>query len=256
MRLAYENADTYVRWRLGAYFDVQGEQADELNDRIDAFHVWHRRNALPQYTKLAREAARRVDAGASRADMVWGYDSLRGQARESLRAAAEGLAPLLDRLNDEQIAHIERRIEVENRQFQRERLRGTEGERRGRRTKYMVERLEDWVGKLSQAQLERVREFGERAPLLGELQDRDRKRLQADVVAILRAREARARLAERVANWERGRDPVYRAALESYRGQLFTLLAELERSLSAEQRARFSGHLRRYAEDFEALAAR
>src|SRR5437867_10793184 len=37
-RLAYDHADTWLRWRAGNYLDVHGEQAEELDERIDAFH--------------------------------------------------------------------------------------------------------------------------------------------------------------------------------------------------------------------------
>jgi hypothetical protein len=245
-----------VRWKAGSYLNVQGDDAEELDDRIDEFHAWHRKNALPKYVNLAHEASRRFADGLSRQDLVWGYDSLRAQARESLRKGAELIAPLLDRLSPEQAAQIERRIAEENRQFRRDNLRGSERERRRKRAKYVVDRLEDWVGKLSQAQIERVREYAERAPMLDELRDVDRKRLQRDVMAIIRAREAQERLPERIANWERGREPAFVAALEAWREQYFAMLVDLDRSLTPEQRTRAMGHLRRYAEDFEALAAR
>jgi hypothetical protein len=256
VRFAYENADAYVRWQAGNYLDVDGEDAEELDDRIDEFHAWHRKNELPKYAKLAREASRRFADGLSRQDLVWGYDSLRAQARESLRKGAELAAPLLDRLSLGQMAQIERRIAEENRQFYRNNLRGSERDRRRKRAKYAVDRLEDWVGKLSQAQIARVREYAERAPLLEGLRDQDRKRLQRDVMAIVRAREAQKRLPERIANWERGRDPAFVAALETWREQYFAMLVDIDKSLTADQRARAMSHLRRYAEDFEALAAR
>jgi hypothetical protein len=101
-----------------------------------------------------------------------------------------------------------------------------------------------------------VREYAERAPLADELRDRDRKRLQKEVLAILRAREARKRLADQLVNWERGREPAYVAALDAWREQFFTLLVDIDRSLTPEQRARVQRQLRRYADDFEALAAR
>jgi hypothetical protein len=256
VRFAYENADAYARWKAGSYLDLEGEAAEELDDRIDEFHAWHRANELPKYVKLVHEGSRRFADGLSPQDLVWGYDSLRTQARESLRKAAELAAPLLDRLTPAQIAQVERRFGEENRKFYRDYLRGTERERRKRRAQNAVDRLEDWVGKLTQAQVERVREYAERAPLSDELRDRERKRLQQDVIAILRAREARTRLAERVAHWDRGREPAYAAAIEAWRGQYFALLLDLDRSLSAEQRARVAAHLRRYADDFESLAAR
>jgi len=256
VRFAYENADVYVRWTADGYLDVHGEDADWLDDRIREFHGWHRVNELPKYARLAQEASRRFADGLSREDVVWGYDAARAQARESLRKAAELVAPLLDRLNAGQVAHLESRIAEENRKFHRDNLRGSESERRAKRAKTIENRLEDWVGRLSRAQVERVRAFAERAPLLDELRDRDRKRLQADVVAIIRARQARQRLAERVVHYERDREPAYAAGLEQWREQAFALLVDLDATLSPEQRARAAGNLRRYAEDFEALGAR
>ena len=49
LRFAYENADAYVRWKAGNYLDVQGDDAEELDDRIDEFHAWHRKTELPMY---------------------------------------------------------------------------------------------------------------------------------------------------------------------------------------------------------------
>jgi hypothetical protein len=255
LRFAYENADTYARWRLGSYLNVQGEDADWLDERVDEFHAWHRANELPKYARLAREAEGRFADGISREDFIWGYDATRQRARESLRKAAQMVAPLLDRLTPEQIRYMERRIAEENRKFRRDYLRGTEHERRRKRAKLAVERLEDWVGKLSQAQVQRVREFADRAPLLDELRENDRKRLQADVMQIIRAREAQKRIAARVAEWESGRDPAYATGIETWREHAFAMLADLDRSLTREQRSRIAGNLRRYAEDFEALSS-
>ena len=256
VRFAYENADAYVRWQAGSYLDLEGDDAEELDDRIDEFHAWHRKNALPKYVTLVNEASQRFADGLSREDLVWGYDSLRVQARESLRKAGELAAPLLDRLKPAQVAQIERRIADENRKFYRDHLRGSERERRRKRAKNVQDRLEDWVGKLTQAQVQRVREYAERAPFTDELRDRDRKRLQKDVIAIIRAREAQKKLPDRIAHWERGREPAYVAALDSWREQYFGMLLDIDRSLTPEQRARFVAQLRRYAEDFEILSAR
>jgi Family of unknown function (DUF6279) len=256
VRFAYENADTYLRWKAGTYVDLEGDEADELDDRIEELHAWHRKNALPQYSKLAQEAARRFDDGLSRPDLDWGYDAARGQVRESLRKAAELAAPMLDRMTPAQVGQIERRLAEENRQFQRDHLRGSERDRRRKRAKFVVDRLEDWVGKLSQAQVERVREYAERMPLIDELRDRERRRLQREVLAIIRARQAQARLPEEIANWERGREPAFVAALQTWRDQYFGLLIDIDRSLSPAQRSRALTHLRRYAEDFDTLAAR
>jgi len=254
VRFVYDNAETYLRWRVDLYLDLEGAMADELDERIAAFMAWHRAQALPKYAQLLDDARRRVERRLQPADLVWGYDAVVAQAREGLRAAAERGAPLLDRLGPREIANLERRIAEDNRRFARENLRGSERERRKRRTERNVERLEDWVGKLSQAQHQRVAQYSERAPLLDEHRERDHKRIQAELLAILRAKEAKKRLPDWAANYDRGREPAYVAALEAARKEYFAMALDIDRSLTPEQRSRVTGELRRYADEFRSLA--
>jgi Family of unknown function (DUF6279) len=254
VRLVYDNADTYIHWRAAHYLDLEGEMADELDERIAAFMAWHRAQALPKYAQLLEDGSRRFEKHLTPADLVWGYDSIMTQARESLRMAAVQGAPLLDRLSPQQIANLERRLAEDNRRFARENLRGDEREQRKRRAERNAERLEDWVGRLTKAQLERVTQYSERAPLLDEFRDRDHKRLQAELIAMIRAHEAKKRLPDFAASWERGRDPAYAAALEAARKEYFAMALDIDRSLTASQRSRALGELRRYTDDFRTLA--
>lgn len=256
LRLAYDHADTWVMYRANSYLDLDGKGSEELAARIDDFFAWHRRNALPQYARIADDAAKRVAKGLSREDIVWGYDSLVAHARQSLHVAAERIAPLLDRLTPQQVAHMQKQFADDNRKFAREYLRGNEAERRKRRAQRLEERLEDWVGNLSPGQLDKVKQFSADAPLYDELRDRDRKRMQAELLEMVRKREAQKRLPEWAANWERGRDPAHLAASERYRQAYMGLLLELDKTLTAEQRSRAEGNLRRYSEDFRILARR
>ncbi len=259
VRLVYENADSYLRWRAGNYLDVHGEAVDELDAAIADFHDWHRAQALPQYARLADEAADRVDDGVSPEDLVWGYDSFIAQTRIDLRAAAHRIAPLLAKLDAQQIAHFESRLAEDNRRFAKEFLRGSEGERRERRARRIAKRLEEWVGRLSEAQLERVTRYSGRAPLVGALRERDNHRLQAKLLHLLRSDEKatlQESLVELAGGWDRGRDPDYAAAIETARREITAMLLDIDRSLSPEQRALAAANLRRYAADFRLLSGK
>jgi len=255
IEFAYNNADTWLRWQANRYFDLERAQADEFNTRLAAFLAWHRAEALPRYAHLAEEAGARLERGATRDDLVWGYDAMREEAREGLRRTGAGLGDFLDRLAPVQIARLERRFAEDNRKFAERWLAGTLAERRARRFKRLVHELEDWLGELNDAQIERVREFNERAPLNGALRDRERRRLQAELLAMLRARASAPQLADWAAHWDRRREPEFAAANRAYLEGLFTMLAGLERSLSADQRRHIVRRLRDYARDFEVLAS-
>ena len=253
--LAYNNADALIRWQAGRYLDLKNSQSEEFNARLGAFLVWHRSQALPQYARLAGEAGRRLERGASLADMVWSYDAIRQQAREGLRRAGAETGDFLDRLTPAQVEHLEQRFAEDNARFARDWLEGTPAEQRARRLKRLTHTLEDWLGELSDAQHERVRQFNEAAPLNGEMRDRERRRRQAELLAMLRARDSARRLADWAAEWDRGRDPAFARANREFTDGLLALLADLERTLSPRQRAVAVARLREYARDFQVLAA-
>ena len=255
-QLAYENAPLFLRWQANQYFDFRGEQAAELDQRVDTFLAWHRSRALLQYARFAEEAGGRMLRGMKREDLEWGYDVLRAQVRESLDAAAAGMADLLDRLSPEQIAYFEARLVEENRKFAREQLQGTVEERRKRRLKRSLSRLEDWFGTLGDAQAARVGRYVERSPLLAELRDSDRRRRQAELSAMIRAREAKQRLAKWTVAWDEEHEPAYAAAARADRAEYFELLLELDGMLSPAQRERAAARLRDYGATFDALQRR
>lgn len=256
VRVVYGNADTLIRWQANSYFDFHDSASEELDRRIGAFLGWHRAVALPQYAKIAGEAAARVERGLARADVDWLYAALEDQAREGLRAGAAEAAPLLDRLEPAQLEHFAQRLREENRKFERDNLRGGPAERRQRRLKRTIERLEDWVGALSEEQEALVRRYNDNAPMVNEMRDRDRRRLQAELLAMLRAREARKRLADWAAAWDRHREPAYAAAFREWRAAYAGMVVAFDRTLSAEQRRAAAARLRGFAADFEQLQRR
>ena len=255
-RLAYNHADLLLRWQASRYLDVHDAQSEELDARMAALLAWHRARALPQYAGFAREAETRLARGLSRADLVWGYDSFQTHIKAAMRATAEESAPLLDRLDPEQIEHLRERFKEDNRKFAKEQLEGNDGERRKRRVKRNVERLEEWLGGLSDAQVERVRQYSERAPLVGEMRDRERRRLQAELLAMLRAREAGKRLADWAQHWDRNREPSFVGAQRANLEALFDLLLDLDKMLTSAQRESAQARFREFAVDFERLASR
>lgn len=253
-RLAYDNADVMLRWRATSFLDVHGRQSDELDAHIATFLAWHRRHALPKYAILANEAATRVERGPSHADLVWGYDVFLEQVRESVRAAAVEIAGLLDALSPEQIAHLEARIAEDNRRFAEENLDGTPQERREARRQRNVERLEEWLGTLTDAQLERVKLYSKRVPLDDELRDRDRRQRQTTLLAMVRAHDSRRKLADWAAGWDRDRDPAYEETYRTHVGEYLDMLSDISRQLTPEQRRHWVERLRGLAMDFTQLA--
>lgn len=254
VQLGYNSVDLLLRWRGEQYFDFQGEQSDAYAARVANLMRWHRAKALPEYAKAFEEAAGRIERGLSREDLVWGYDSVRGYMKTVLHAAAGEVAGLLDQLTPAQLENLERRLAEDNRKFGKEQLSGTPDERRSRRTKRTVERMEDWVGELSSGQLERVRRYSARAPLTAEHRDRERRRLQHGLLEMLRARQAQQRLADFAAHWDREREPEYGRLSRTHLEEYYSMLLDLERMLTPAQREKAARRMRSLAQDFTELS--
>lgn len=256
IQLGYSNADTLLHWRAGQYFDFQGEQKAEFSQRVQRFLAWHRRTALPQYARLANEMGDRLARGLKQEDLVWGYDSFQVQLRQSLRSGSTEMVGLLDTLSPAQIEGFQARLDKENRKHARDYGLGeTPDEQREKRVKRNIERLEDWFGSLTESQLARVRAYSARAPLDGAMRERDRKRLQHELLAMIRGKGVRKRLVDWTVAWDQHRDPAYAAMRSANLQEYYVMLLDLDRILSSEQRGRAVQKWRELARDFSILAA-
>jgi hypothetical protein len=256
LQLGYNNADTLIHWRGGKYFGFEGEQKAEFERRVQHFLAWHRKAELPKYAGFANTLGDRLARGISQPDLVWGYDSFQALLRQTLRAAAAESGGLLDTLSPGQVERFQARLEKENRDFAKEHaLADSPEERRARRVRRNIERLEDWFGALTDVQIERIRLYSARAPLDDELRDQDRKRMQRELVAMFKAKLARGRLVQWAATWDQNRDPLYETLRKENLREYFSMLLDLDRTLSPEQRSRAVQRLRGFAGDFSALVA-
>lgn len=255
LRLAYDNADIWLRWRADRYLDLHGEKRERLHARIAEFLAWHREESLPRYARSLEDGSKRLADGLSRDDLVRAYEEGRSLFARDLTAAAQLMAPTVDALDAEQIEHLESRFAEDNRKFASEYLSGSAPSRRAKRAERTVERLEDWLGKLSEAQRDRIRRHSEEQPLIDELRDRERRRLQSELILIARARTAREKLPEFALQLVPGRgDPKYAAIAQAYTDAYMDLLIDIDRLSTPRQRERAVGRLHGYARDLAALS--
>jgi len=256
LQVGYNNADTAIHWRAWRYFGFEGEQKAEFERRVQRFLAWHRKSELPKYVVFANAVADRLARGVTQPDLVWGYDSFQALLRPVLSMGAAESAELLDGLSPAQIERFQERLDKESRNHAKEiGLAEPPGERRTRRTKRNIERLEDWFGTLTDAQVERVRLYSARAPLDDDLRDRNRKQMQREMVAMVKAKQARQRLVQWAVAWDQNRDPAYETLRKENLREYFSMLLDLDKTLSPEQRSRAIQRLRGFAGDFHALAA-
>jgi len=260
VRIAYDNAEPLVRYTAHDYFDLDEGQSGQFRKRLLQFHDWHRRTELPIYADLLRTAAKRGADGVSREDLTWAAEALRARYRVIITKAVEDAGPILVTLTPPQIVELEKRLAKANAKYAGEFLSGDERKRHRAQLKRLLNRFSDWTGPLTDEQEERIERFVKAHAPTTAMRFENRKRWQREAVALIRQYRSPPALVPRLTDIftqpAAHRTPEFSATLARWEADLIDLVLDIERTLSAAQRAHVLRRMERYAEDFEALSTR
>ena len=261
-RFAYNQADTLSAWTVDEYFSLDGAQKDEFNKRFERLYTWHRYEQLPEYAQFMRTAHTRMQNGLSREDVLWFADGIRSRIRVLARKAAPDAAALLATVTPAQIEHLQKKWEKENRKYVRERkVTGTLEERQEAEAKRIIKNIEEWLAPLNGEQEQRVTALARELPQLERERYAERIRRQKEFLELLSYRQEdrdrfTARVAEYMANWERGRSAEYQKQLDASWQKRAELFVAADRMLTTDQRRVALRRIETYADDFTQLARR
>lgn len=259
LRLAYNNADTVIRWMADDYFSIEGAQEEDFKSRLARFHAWHRSEELPRYSTLMTNAGQKLADGLTLQELVWAWDNVWAQYRRMAAYAAPDLAAVLPSMTPAQFERLEKRFAENAAEFRKKYMKGSEAEQRARRDKRTLELMQEWFGDLSEAQEAQLRAASANLPLLYALRLQNRQRRQAEFIALVKANRSSAELEPRLrhwlSEWEEGASAEYRRVTEQHREVYMRMLLDLDRTLTPMQRAHAVNRMNDYAEVFAALAA-
>ena len=258
VQFSYNNSDALLRYMAWDYFDLDADQANNLQQVFSRLRDWHRSSELPAYVGLLKEAAEKVSKGVTTADVEWAAARLRNHYRIVARRAAQDAAKILVTLTADQIGTLEKKLAKEDVRYVERWLSGEENVLRRKRTERMIEQFEEWTGSLDVAQRARIGHFISLHSGIYELRLLDRRRWQSEAVALLKRYRSASEfvpLIERlVAEPESGRSEQYVLALRHWEADLAGLIVELDATLRTEQRRRVLRRMDKYAEDFRVLS--
>ena len=259
LRLSYSQADTLLAWRANEYFDLNPLQRDDLNDRLERLHAWHRYEQLPDYAVFTSTAIAKARQGLKYDDVVWFIEGLKGRYRVIVNRASTDAAEMLATLAPEQIDALQKQWRKVNRKFASEYdLDGSVEKRKRARLKKVLDQIQDWTGGLTYEQEQKIAALLDAIPLIEHLRHADRIRRQQEFLQLLKLRtnprEFRPKLQAWLVDWERGRAPEYQQlSVELYAKRIEFYLA-VDKLLTPGQRQIALHRLQEYVDDFKALA--
>jgi hypothetical protein len=249
LTLAYNQLPLLAGLWADRYLDLDGGQEKRLKEQLQAWQAWHRREELPQWAALLRQAHNALDDGVTRDELLALERGARASVERSLQHAAPLAAPLLAELKPEQWQHLQKKMDEKTEEW-REKHSGRDGPEE--RAKRYTTNLERWLGDLDRATRKQARADAEawRFDLPAMAQGRAAR--QARTVDALRA-WSRQDLAGGTALLIRNLQP--QPAEQPYREQVLASLLKLLNGLDAAQREHVRKHWAHWGTELRTLQA-
>jgi hypothetical protein len=254
-RLAYDQLDVILRWKLSDYVDFTPAQRTAFDAEFRSLWDWHRRTQLPLYAAQLRGLAdavprgpvsrQQLDAEAARTESRW---------NALVDRAVPGAARLLGGLSQPQVDQMLARLREEVERRARKRGKESAADFQQRIGRDMKRGLRHWLGSSSRDQEALIERWAAQLPPPApQLEVEQREALER--YARLLATRGQAGFAERLhAYLDSLGDSDWNRSLTAERGRWLQLLADLSATLTADQRRHLRQRLLDVAGDFEALA--
>jgi len=237
LTLAYNQLPLLAGLWIDSYLDLDRDQGRLLKQQLRTLQAWHRREELPQWMALLRQAQTALDGGVTADELNALERGARASMERSLQHAAPLAAPLLASLQPAQWQHLQHRFDKKLDEW-REKQSGEDG-REERGDKY-VKSLERWLGD----DLDRATRRQAHADAMGWRVDvptlaQARVARQAQTIAALQA-WARQDYATGTAQLMRNLQPM--PAEQAYQDQIVASTLKLLNGLSPAEREQVRKH--------------
>ena len=264
VQFAYSAGPTALAFMADSYLDLDSAQSALLKERILAVREWNRTNHLVEYSQFLARVRDRMAGTVSAEDARWAYDEARARWRVLGGRVADEIADMAPQLNADNMKALAHKYVRTNEEFTRERINVPLAKQLENRFERTLEQAERWYGSFDDAQRTRIRALTDALPSNPSLILEDRKRRQAEFLAVLSAvvekrigrDAARTRLATLITDWEVGRSPAYQAFATPYMAQSFQMAAQIANLATPEQRQTAQRRVQRWVDDIAALGSR
>ncbi|NGN97317.1 hypothetical protein G5S52_06470 [Grimontia sp. S25] len=255
-QFAYNTLPFWIDYYLSDYVDTTSAQQKQLDNDLEAFHEWHRKNELPKIQVLLDQ----LEADMAKPLSYTRIGDYHHLVNTRIKTSLEGLTPtlvnLISSMSDEQAQNwldtvnknIEEAVEKANE--------GSADEQQVRRQERLVERAEFWVDSVNAKQKKQFLEMAgyqiEMRPVFYSIRDE----LMTELEGILMNRQD-PNLGERInAYFSRliaFQSEQHKNDMALYLARRYELLQRLDRHLSEKQRTAMRNKLASYSEDITAV---
>jgi Family of unknown function (DUF6279) len=262
VRLGYNQAPHLAYWWLDGYYDFSEPQQEKVRDAINAFFTWHRKTQLPDYAQLLDRAQTEVLRDTTPEQMCRWNDEIVKRLNTAADHVMPDLAGLVLSLSPQQLLHVQKRMDKENKEFSQDYLQPAKAERLEASMKRIVERVEMVYGDIDDAQRKLLEAGVAASPFDPEAWGAEQQERQRETMRSMRELiDGKAEPAQAQAALKRLGDQAQRSPRPVYRAYQLRLIAyncafaaQIHNAMNAMQRQAAVKRFKGWADDARALA--
>lgn len=154
----YNRLDFLVPWYVDDYVDLSRDQDRELEQRLEPFLSWHRREELPRYAALLQQLERALETELTLADVETLTREAEGYGDRVQTRALDWILPMGAALSDAQLAEFIANLRDRQEELEEEYLERDMEEYREDSYDRLLDNSQDYLGRLDREQRDALRQ--------------------------------------------------------------------------------------------------
>jgi hypothetical protein len=252
----YNRLDTILPWYVDDFVDLDRPQERQLDQTLQPFLHWHRLQELPRYVALLDKVDADLDQPVTPREVGEIYSGVESAWQRLEGESLDWLLELGSTLSDEQVEDFLAYLQEKQEEYEEKYLTRTESEYREESYDSLADSLEDYLGRLTAQQRERLRQASAALERSDAVWLQERAAWQQRLAVFLqrqpgwqqRVREAVARRSETVS-------PRYQEVYQHNLDVIFAAVADVLNTRSQKQDRRLRSELAQLREDLQTLIA-
>lgn len=258
-KMAYQYADWGIVWWVNDYVPMTAAQEKQLERDIASLQQWHCNEELPRYSQWLTTLKQDVRSRQfDQATVEHHQQALFSFFPPLLERAKPAAVNLLNSLSDEQVRELAENMAENQREKEEEFLADNPEETRKARAERTAERVERWLGTLSDSQMEAVHQWSDARGQQTAIWLEGRRKWQKALVEALEQRQQADfddRVSHLIDNNAEVRGAQYQKMLDESRTAMASLMSRLLKQASDEQLEHLIERAASLRSDFDTLHA-
>ena len=255
-QFAYNHADWLLERYADRYLDLTQAQKQQWKPLLKAQLQRHRNEEIPRWVTSLSLLENSAADGLTEIELQCVVNTLRENYVRTARQVVELVTPLLISLSSEQIDHLVRTLEKNNRKYQEKYVTGITSERLKKRSERVVEHVERWTGRLADEQVQFVTQTSLSFPDSAQNWFDYRRVKQHGLVRLLRQDEDEITIHRYLKDWwvnYADQSAVLGGKVDRLKAETAKLVLAIDASLTVRQRDFFIKRIRDLRQDLESL---